>query len=92
MYAPPVLKPPWCAWLGLWITCANGDAIIETLQPSSDKLYEQSVSKVYKTTRRSRDFGGRGRQRGSLTFGNKVQPAYERKLVVDMTHHNSTYL
>ena len=31
VYAPPVLEPPWCARLGLWITCANGDAIVERL-------------------------------------------------------------
>ena len=31
VYAPPVLEPPWCAWLRFWITCANCDAIVEGL-------------------------------------------------------------
>lgn len=31
VYAPPVLEPQWSARLGFWVTCANGDAIVETL-------------------------------------------------------------
>lgn len=30
-YAPPVLDPPWCAWLRLRIACADGDTIVDGL-------------------------------------------------------------
>ena len=78
MYASPVLDISGCSWLGLWASSADRDAIVEPLDPTTDKLSLLARTLALGFLGENRVSGCREKlahTNGALTFGRKVQPA-----------------
>ena len=73
VYALSVLVVFWATWLRLRISSAYSDAIVNILDPASDKLHNQSLAMCYLCGRKDL-YEGPSISAGFLTLGRNVQP------------------